>query len=257
MITPSSPTRQQAPHTQHETRARQWPVKVLVVRSALPITNDADDEFLREGIELSLYSDGLGALLGLSEEHPAAIIVPTDMRGADLVELLEAVNAWTDVPTIVGIGAGPDGPELAFRALESGARSLLAFPFRAADLRRALERFGTQPGMSQPVKTPLVAGPLSLDPASFRVTFDGRPVPCTVREFHILEYLLRHQNRVVPFTELATMPGALVTANGMKSAVARLRHKLTEAYPDAAAVVETIPRVGYRINASRSVAHGE
>lgn len=250
---PSTPQRD--PHADLEPRVRQWPVKVLVVSSALPITTDPAEEFLREGIELSIYPDGLGALLGLGENHPAAIIVPTDMRGADLVELLATVNKGTEVPVIVGIGAGPDGPELAFRALECGARSLLALPFRVVDLRGALRQLGVRPGRPQPSGTPLVAGPLTLDPASFRVAFDGQAVACTVREFHILEYLLRHQNRIVPFAELATMPGTPVTANGTKSAVARLRHKLAAVHPDAAAIVETIPRVGYRINANRSAAH--
>lgn len=225
-----------------------WPLRVLAIDSTARLSVDPADAALNHGIELSPYSDGLAALLGMSQEDPDVILAPTDMRSVGLIPFIDAVVAWSDIPVIVGVGAHPDAAELASRAVEHGARSLLALPFRAADLLLAIRNVGFTSHRDRPARV-LSAGPIVLDPQAFRATADGVVVPLSLREFQLLHYLLAHSCEILSPAKLAQECGenGKTSTDAVRTSMSRLRDKLEQACPGAGRHVETVIGFGYRL----------
>ncbi|TFD31997.1 response regulator transcription factor [Cryobacterium cryoconiti] len=229
--------------------AVRWPIRVLMIGSDANLGQESSTDLLRQGIELHPYSEGAAALLGLSQEEPAAIIAPTDMRGVEILQFIDAVSAWADVPVIVGVAGDTESYELAFHALEHGARALLALPFTAQSLADTLHQLGAYgPRLGDPALT-LTVGPIILEPQAFRVKVDGKFVALTPREFQLLKYLMNETPRVVTAEELTAGHGIYDDGSvaGTRVALGRLRKKLQTASPEAASVLETVRGLGYRV----------
>jgi two-component system copper resistance phosphate regulon response regulator CusR len=96
----------------------------------------------------------------------------------------------------------------------------------------------------------LNAGDLAMDLITRRVTRGGRPVELTVREFELLEYLMRHQGQVVSREALArdvwketsrTTP----LDNVIDVHIARLRRKIDAEGPMK--LIHTVRGVGFML----------
>jgi len=90
--------------------------------------------------------------------------------------------------------------------LEMGADDYVTKPFRPARIgcaRQALLRRAEPPG-----ETPRVVEMrgLMIDPSSYRVTHDGKPVALSTLEFRLLYYLATRPNRVVHARPIAWTP---------------------------------------------------
>src|SRR6185503_15438819 len=121
-------------------------------------------------------------------------------------------------------------------------------PFAFAELVariRALIRRGRAPEAPRHS-----AGDLLMDLVTRKVTRSGRPVELTVREFELLEYLLRHQGQVVSRETLARdvwKETARTTPldNVIDVHIARLRRKVDADYP--ARLIHTVRGVGFML----------
>jgi DNA-binding response OmpR family regulator len=90
-------------------------------------------------------------------------------------------------------------------------------------------------------------GPIQLDEGPRRVTVGGRRVDLTLREFALLECLMRHPDQVLSRDQLldhAWPFGSAVTLNSVDAYVAFLRRKLG---PDGSRMIETVRGIGYRL----------
>jgi DNA-binding response OmpR family regulator len=135
-----------------------------------------------------------------------------------------------------------DGPHDQADGLDCGADDYLVKPFSyvvlLARLRALLRRH------REPRPPVLAHGDLRLDPASHEVTLGGEPVALTPREYALLEYLLRHPDRVVTKLELLDHVWDVQAAgdpNAVEVYVGYLRRKL------GAGLVETVRGAGYRL----------
>ena len=86
-----------------------------------------------------------------------------------------------------------------------------------------------------------------VDPAAFRVTKAGRPVPLEPKAFEVLVFLLENPGRLVEKKELLEKlwPDAVVTESAMTRVIADLRRALGDAAREAR-YIETVPTKGYR-----------
>jgi two-component system OmpR family response regulator len=128
------------------------------------------------------------------------------------------------------------------QGIDGGADDYVAKPFRMEEVLarlRALIRRAS--GQAAPE---LRCGPLRLDPRLAKVTLDGMPVKLTAHEYRVLSYLMHHQGRVVPQTELTEHIYAQAfdrDSNTVEVFIARLRRKL------GAERIETVRGLGYRL----------
>lgn len=194
-------------------------------------------------IELVQHDDGATSLLAIGRARPDLVVVPTDVRGVDLLEYVEAVRR-ADLPVIIGL-ADASHNTIAVEALDHGARSILALPFGARELEAEARLAVPNP----PPRTTLHAGSLTMDLLSHRVSVDGRDVYLSAREFQLLQLLLA-ADRVVSADELAELASGLPEASvqGIRVMIGRIRRKLEGTGPLTTPVLETVRGVGYRIS---------
>ena len=194
-----------------------------------------------EGFAVEVVADGLRGLQRASTGAFDAIILDVmlpRLSGHQVVRQLRARQVWTPVLIL----SAKDGDYDQADGLDEGADDYLTKPFSFVVLiarLRALLRRGAQPRPAV-----LRAGPLSLDPATRRVTVGERPVELTAREFGLLEYLMRRPGAVMGKRELyAHVWDGVVLGdlNVVEVYVGYLRRKLGD---DA---VETVRGAGYRV----------
>jgi len=202
-------------------------VRILVVEDELKVANA-----LREGLEGERYDvvverTGEGAFFRVTTEPFDAILLDLTLPGRDGLEILKAMRE-----------RGIKTPVL-----------VLTKPFAFAELLarvRALVRRGR--GAESPR---LAAADLEMNLITRKVTRGGRAIDLTVREFELLEYLLRHQGQVVSRETLARdvwKETARTTPldNVIDVHIARLRRKVDA--EQSARLIHTVRGVGFMLH---------
>jgi DNA-binding response OmpR family regulator len=222
-------------------------MRVLVVEDEQKVANA-----LREGLEGERYEviverTGEAAFFRLNTEDFDAILLDLTLPGRDGLQILKAVRE-RGLKTPVLVLTARDGVEDRVAGLDSGADDYMVKPFAFAELLariRALVRRG------RAAESPrLGAGDLDMDLITRKVTRTGKGVELTVREFELLEYLLRHQGQVVSRETLARdvwkeTARSTPLDNVIDVHIARLRRKVDA--DDAAKLIHTVRGVGFML----------
>lgn len=134
--------------------------------------------------------------------------------------------------------------------LKAGADDYVVKPFDIAEL---LLRIRGLLRRSLDESTPLLSwGKLCLDSVSCQVTYQGKPVSLTVKEYSLLELFLRHTQQVFSATTLLDRIWSseeFPSEATVRSHIRGLRQKL-KGVGAAADLVETVHGLGYRLKAS-------
>ena len=222
-------------------------MRVLVVEDEQKVANA-----LREGLEGERYEvvverTGEAAFFRLNTEDFDAILLDLTLPGRDGLQILKAVRE-RGLKTPVLVLTARDSVHDRVAGLDSGADDYLVKPFAFAELLariRALVRRG------RAAESPrLGAGDLDVDLVTRKVTRAARPVELTVREFELLEYLLRHQGQVVSRETLARdvwkeTARSTPLDNVIDVHIARLRRKVDADY--RVKLIHTVRGVGFML----------
>jgi two-component system, OmpR family, copper resistance phosphate regulon response regulator CusR len=222
-------------------------MRVLVVEDEQKVANA-----LREGLEGERYDvvverTGEAAFFRLNTEAFDAILLDLTLPGRDGLQILKAVRE-RGMKTPVLVLTARDSVHDRVSGLDSGADDYMIKPFAFAELLariRALVRRG------RAAESPrLNAGDLEMDLITRKVTRTGKAVELTVREFELLEYLLRHQGQVVSRETLARdvwkeTARSTPLDNVIDVHIARLRRKVDADYP--VKLIHTVRGVGFML----------
>ena len=175
-------------------------MRVLVVEDEQKVANA-----LREGLEGERYDvvverTGEGAFFRVNTESFDVILLDLNLPGRDGLEILQALRQ-RGMKTPVLVLTARDSLNDRVAGLDAGADDYLIKPFALAELLariRALVRRG------RVTETPrLLVGDLEMDLVTRKVARGGQPVELTVREFELLEFLMRYHGQVVSRETLA------------------------------------------------------
>ena len=138
------------------------------------------------------------------------------------------------------------------RGLDAGADDYLVKPFAFSELQARLRALARREPNLQ-IGT-LHAGDLVMDAQLHRVERGGRAIHLTVREFSILELLLRHQGQVLSRERIAAGAWDLEAehaSNVVDVFIRNLRRKIDD--PFAHKLLETVRGIGYTIRPASEV----
>jgi len=213
-------------------------VRLLVVEDETRMAAALRRGLTAEGFVVDVAADGREGLEAARFGEYDAMIVDVmlpGMSGYQIVRTLRAEQHWLPILML----SAKDGEHDQADGLDCGADDYLTKPFSYVVLLarlRALLRRGA------PVRPAVLrCGPISLDPASRRVLAGGEDVGLTVREFSLLEYLMRHPGQVVSKTQLLDRVFDAEEPNLVEVYIGYLRRKL------GADAIETVRGAGYRL----------
>jgi DNA-binding response OmpR family regulator len=171
------------------------------------------------------------------------------LPGRDGVEVMGNLRRLGD-RTPVLLMTSKDAVEDRVNGLDSGADDYLAKPFAISELQARVRALGRR---SSPDKeASLKLEDLELNRIQHVATRGGRDLDLTAREFELLEYLMRHADRVVSREMLAREvwnESARHTPldNVIDVHIARLRRKMDDPFPRR--LLRTIRGVGFVLRA--------
>ena len=108
-----------------------------------------------------------------------------------------------------------------------------------------------------PASSSIVAGPLTIDDASYTVTASGRAIDLTYTEFELLKYMVSHEGRVLTREQLLSDVWGYDYYGGTRTVdvhIRRLRAKLGSRLEH---YIQTVRNVGYRFSPDRAPDNGE
>jgi DNA-binding response OmpR family regulator len=222
-------------------------MRVLVVEDEQKVA-----DALREGLEGERYAviverTGEDAFFRLTTEAFDLILLDLGLPGRDGLQILTTLRS-KGVKTPVLVLTARDTLQDRVAGLDSGADDYLVKPFAFAELLariRALMRRGRAADAPR-----LAVGDLSMDLITRKVMRGGQPVELTVREFELLEYLMRYEGQVVSRETLARdvwKETARTTPldNVIDVHIARLRRKVDVDRP--VKLIHTVRGVGFML----------
>jgi DNA-binding response OmpR family regulator len=215
---------------------------VLVVEDARSLADVLVEGLRDQGMAVDAAHDGLEAAAKLDVNAYDVVVLDRDLPGIHGDMLCQMITSRDErVMVLMLTAAGSPGDRVS--GLGLGADDYLAKPFHFPELVlriRALAR--RQP--SARARTLRTAG-IELDPLHRTVTRDGRQLELSVKEFGILEALLRASPAFLSAEDLLEKvwdEHADPFTNTVTVTIGRLRRKLGDP-----PIITTTPSVGYRI----------
>jgi two-component system copper resistance phosphate regulon response regulator CusR len=221
-------------------------MRVLVVEDEQKVANALREGLTGERYDVVVERTGEDAFFRLNTETFDLILLDLGLPGRDGLQILTTLRG-KGVKTPVLVLTARDTLQDRVAGLDSGADDYLVKPFAFAELLariRALLRRG------QSEAPRLAVGDLTMDLITRKVTRGGQPVELTVREFELLEYLMRFEGQVVSRETLARdvwKETARTTPldNVIDVHIARLRRKVD--LDRALRLIHTVRGVGFML----------
>ncbi|MGN9913630.1 response regulator transcription factor [Phytohabitans sp. LJ34] len=217
-------------------------MRLLVVEDEARLATALQRGLQGEGFAVDVAGDGpTGLEMARHGGYDAMIldVMLPGLSGYRVVRQLRAEEHWLPVLML----SAKDGEYDQADGLDCGADDYLTKPFSYVVLLARLRALLRRGAPQRPAV--LTVGALRLDPAERRVTLDGAEIALTVREYTLLEYLMRRAGEVVSKTELLdhVWDASIETApNAVEVYVGYLRRKLGRD------ILETVRGAGYRLS---------
>jgi len=226
--------------------------RILLLEDDTEIRLGLEQHLRREGFNLVPVGTGRDALLALNASGPkldAALLdlsLP-DMDGLDVLRAIRIHPTLKALPVLLVTARSEEIDRIL--GLELGADDYISKPFSARELAarlRAILRRAT-PSEGAERQASLTFGPIVVDLDMHTARVDGQLVELTRREFELLAYFLANPRRVLTRDKILQQVWGLEylgESRTIDAHVRRVRAKLGDA---AAAHIETVVGVGYRL----------
>jgi DNA-binding response OmpR family regulator len=220
-------------------------MRLLLIEDENEIANFLIRGLKYEGYKVEHMTDGKEAYSHILQNHFDLIILDLRLPGMSGAEILKKARAQK-ISTPVIVLTGIDDMGTRTELLNSGADDYLVKPFSftelAARIKAVLRR---SVGRAEHTEE-LVVKDLKLIPSMHMVTRKGKKIKLRLKEYALLEYLMRNPNKIVTRNTLLENIwdyNARIFSNTIDSHISSLRKKINERFKEK--LVETIHGVGY------------
>ena len=219
---------------------------VMVIEDEKEIRDLVRYNLERAGFRVATADDGEKGLDRIFASRPDAVVLDLMLPGRSGLEVLRELRgepATQDLPVVVLTARAAEMDKLL--GFEHGADDCLTKPFSPRELVARLQAVLRR---ARPVKAEAVlqAGDLRIDTSAHEVSFRGKPLNLTPREFDLLAFLTHHPGRVLSREELLRKVWGYDYVGETRTVdvhIRRLRVKLGEKHR----VIETVTGAGYKL----------
>lgn len=222
-------------------------MKVLIVEDEHKIANSIKKGLEQEGMVAdTAYSGTEGFDLASEENHDVIVLdlMLPDMDGVEICKKLRKENIHTPILMLTAKGQLEDK----VNGLNSGADDYLVKPFAFTELLARVRALGRRP--KNGVGPTLKYEDLTLDTLSFVVKRAGAEIKLSKQEFSLLEYLMRHPNKILSKDQIINSVWdyeADILPNTVEVYIGYLRNKIDKPYPKSPMLIQTIRGFGYKL----------
>ncbi len=222
-------------------------MKILVVEDDKTVGQYVKRGLTEAGYHAELAMDGEEGLHLATAGHYDLLVLDLRLPKLEGREVLRTLRDRGNTMPVLVLTA-QDAVDYKVQALRMGADDYVTKPFALEELLARVEALGRRPkAMAPPV---LKVADLTLDTGSREVRRNGKPIELTPKEYAVLEYLARHQGRVMPRTLITEYawdyhfdPGT----NIVDVVITRLRKKIDAGREPK--LIHTVRGVGYVVKA--------
>lgn len=218
-------------------------MRILIVEDEIKLANA-----MKRALELQSYAvdvayDGtLGLDLAIGEEFDL-IILDSMLPGKDGLEICQELrSSGIKTPVLFLTAKGQVSDRVT--GLDSGADDYMVKPFSFEELFARVRALIRRAGK---VETPILCvGSVELDPAAHIVQRDGQEIDLSFKEFALLEYLMRHPNKVHSKEQLVAHVwdyDADILPSTVEVHIKNLRDKIDK--PSSDSLIQTVRGLGY------------
>jgi two-component system, OmpR family, response regulator RegX3 len=224
--------------------------RILIVEDEASLSEPLSYLLTREGYETQVAADGIIALAEFDRAGADLVLLDLMLPGLPGTEVCRELRQRSTVPIIM-LTAKDSEVDIVV-GLELGADDYVTKPYSTRELlariRAVLRRRVDQEGLDDDV---LEAGAVRMDVDRHQVTVDGREVAMPLKEFELLELLLRNAGRVLTRGQLIDRVWGADYFGDTKTLdvhVKRIRSKI-EPDPSNPRMLVTVRGLGYRFEA--------
>ncbi len=223
-------------------------MKILVVDDEKLLVKGIKFNLENEGYTVDACYDGETAVELARTGGYAVILLDLMMPKVDGLEACQQIRQFSTVPIIMLTARSEDADKLL--GFESGADDYITKPFNILELKariRALIRRSSMPVNGGAKSGKLVCGQIEIDPERRSAKRYDVPVDLTVKEFDLIELLMRNPGKVYSRENLLDLVWGYDYQGDIRTVdvhIRRLREKL-EKQPNAPEYIITKWGVGY------------
>jgi len=221
--------------------------RVLVVEDEESFSDALSYMLRREGYEVQIAATGTEALQVFDQTGADLVLLDLMLPALSGTEVCRELRSRSHVPIIMVTARDSEVDKVV--GLELGADDYVTKPFSSRELVariRAVLRRGIEPGELKPEV--IEAGPVRMDVGRHLVTVDRHHVQLPLKEFDLLELLLRNAGRVLTRGQLIDRVWGADYVGDTKTLdvhVKRLRGKI-EPDPANPRYLVTVRGLGYK-----------
>ncbi|PSK27667.1 response regulator transcription factor [Nocardia seriolae] len=226
---------------------------VLIVEDEESLADPLAFLLRKEGFEVTVVGDGPSALTEFDRAGADIVLLALMLPGMSGTDVCKQLRARGSVPVIMVTARDSEIDKVV--GLELGADGYVTKPYSSRELiariRAVLRRgAGEEPDNGSETSV-LEAGPVRMDVDRHTVQVNGKAVTLPLKEFDLLEYLLRNSGRVLTRGQLIDRVWGADYVGDTKTLdvhVKRLRSKI-EADPAKPEHLVTVRGLGYKLEA--------
>jgi len=220
---------------------------ILIVEDERSLSEPLAFLLEREGYQTTIAKDGPSALDAFAREAPDLVLLDLMLPGLSGTEVCKQLRSHSSVPIIM-LTAKDSEVDIVV-GLELGADDYVTKPYSSRELLariRAVMRRRDE--ISDTDDTALSAGDVAMDLEKHVVTVRGEPVSMPLKEYELLEFLLRNAGRVLTRGQLIDRVWGADYVGDTKTLdvhVKRVRGRI-EKDPAVPVMLVTVRGLGYR-----------
>jgi len=224
--------------------------RVLVVEDEESISDPLSYMLRREGFEVAVASTGPDALGAFDRSGADIVLLDMMLPGLSGTEVCRSLRQRSNVPIIILTARDSEVDKVV--GLELGADDYVTKPFSHRELIariRAVMRRGAE--AEELLTATLEAGPVRMDVERHTVAVDGIAASLPLKEFDLLELLLRNAGRVLTRGQLIDRVWGADYVGDTKTLDVHIKRLRSKIEPDPAnpKFLLTVRGLGYKFEA--------